>query len=439
MKKLIAILVVFALVAGSIFAADVGVDVFGNVVLAEGSSAKNAAGDTADATAGGEMTRVRIQASGENEDGTFGGWLRMQGNYHHDGDNPWDPEQFAVAGWGYAWWKPIDQFKFQIGSNGSDNFFGLEGVTTWGFYQVAGDVGIISAGNAWGGSYTGLGANFRQAFYGGFDNGAIFTITPMDALAINIAVPFFGDFNGARGEEVYKHFVAQVAYDIDGIGKAGLTYRGGMNKLSFDLGDPTNPAWEGPSYGGSGSTLFAYFGLTAVENLGVDIGLGFTFPVSEEIDLGPVGKKKVTYNAPLAVGLGLTFNADALGVKARVLATFAGKGDVDISNVDPIEEPLNMLFDIMPYYAIDDSLTVHLSAGIGLAGERKEWKYDGAVVKEKEDSVMAWHVHPYITIKSSWWAPNFYAGFRLESDGSKDEKGDKYVNWSIPLGIAFSF
>ena len=424
MKKLIAILVVFALVAGSIFAADIGVDVFGNVVLADGSSELDSAGDPAkpDATASGGNGRIRISASAEKEDGTFGGWLRFNAGSYGGG----------VDAFGYVWWKPIDQFKFQIGTNGGDGEFALEGITGWGFYCMPCEV-IISNGNVWGWggalANDGKSTRFRNAFYGGFNSGAILTITPADMVAINIGIPFY---QGGKGEKIYKETTGQVAFDIEGIGKAGITYEGGMNEVNFD---PANPE----SFDGSGSKLFAYFGLSAVENLGIDIGVGFTFPVKDD-DL------KLNYNAPVAIGLGASYNMDAFGVNFRAMVEVGGKRSGDAvkgylnafgDGDDSVSTPFAMLLDVLPSFAVNDNLKVFLSFGLGMVGENK-YKANGADVKE--DSLLTWHVEPYIVVGNQWSAA-FYAGFRLESPTDKGgKKGeDSYINWSIPLGMTIGF
>jgi hypothetical protein len=54
---------------------------------------------------------------------------------------------------------------------------------------------------------------------------------------------------------------------------------------------------------------------------------------------------------------------------------------------------------------------------------------------EGSDTIVGWHIMPYVTVKANWWAPNFYAGFRFESEGGPA----KVTNWSIPVGIAFAF
>jgi hypothetical protein len=56
------------------------------------------------------------------------------------------------------------------------------------------------------------------------------------------------------------------------------------------------------------------------------------------------------------------------------------------------------------------------------------------------ESTVAWHIQPYVTVKANWWAPNFYAGIRFDSDGDPNgPKGNKVVNWSVPIGIELEF
>jgi hypothetical protein len=425
MKKLVAISVVFALVAGVAFAADVGVEVFGNIELINGSTgkteavygtqqdvdfgladpvtwqkytdpfSKNLVWDTKRPGTGFGNGRTRISASAQNDDGTFGGWARFQASSYGG----------TVSAWGNVWWKPIEQVKFQIGSNGGDGEFGLDGVARWGFYQMAGEV-IVKPDNAWGAAswaWTGLDGNFGDAFYGGWNApGALLTITPMDPLAINLAIPF----DGGPAEDVYKKATLQVTYAIDNIGKFGITFEGDtMN------GDKLNDMPK----------TTAYFGLTAIENLGLDIGIGYKFPDSAN---------GVTVSNPLAVGVGVSFNADAFGIKARLLGEFLGsRGGSDAT----LSSGFLVLFDVLPSYAVSDTMTIYFSAGLG---------YNGGVqlsTDKTADAALAWHVEPYICITPSYWSNSFFAGIRIESSANKDMSDSTSINWSVPIGITVSF
>jgi len=395
MKKLIAISVVFALVAGAVFAADVSGEVFGKITPLQGDTKKAPAGQKGSGVQGtGEMKRIRVEVTGEDDNGLFGGYIRVDrspwwladmftdSSYAPSKDHL-PPELGIVTG--NVWWKPSEQFKFMIGGNGKDGFFGADGITRWGFYQVAAD-GVGVAQENW---------RFSSSFYQGMDHlyQAIFTITPMDAVEINIGVPFFDWTQNKDGQtnqtaDKFKKTNFQFAYTIDGTGKFALTYKGDVME------------------GEDQPTVFGYFNLTAIENLGIDIGIGFKFP-----------NKDPSTSNPIAAGVGVAYNAGEFGVKARVQGTFGGEKS----------DPLEIDFDVLPYYAISDTMTFFFDAGIYLA------------MPDQGDNVLGWHINPYIAVKSSWWAPSFYAGIRIDNNNGEKNGNDSVINWSIPIGIAAHF
>ena len=509
MKKLIVLSVIFALAAGSVFAADVSATVFGSANLLSGNDVKeNKETDTtkdpnyqnknknSDSAGNG---RIRLEASGALEDGTIGGSLR----YDAGG---------SAAGW--VWWKPVDAFKLQIGTN-PDGEFGLDGVTRWGFYQMAGEV-VIKPDNAWGAAswaWTGLGVNFGDAFFGGWNGGLMLTTAPVEGLTINIGLPL-GSQDAAYKD--YLKFTAQVKYDIAGVGTAGITYQNGFgheegefNTILIGIKGPATPGTPGtpsqpiydedgkqigktpeipgtPGNDGSPTTgtltktysgetndpskLWIYFGLTSIENLGIDFGVGLTLPsdVTKREFYNPADFTKlafsetVTHNYPVAVGLGANFSAGALGVKARILAeflestetkktTYKANGDEDKVKTDKVGDGLTMLIDVQPSFAINEKMTAYLSLGTGF---KTGWDIvdkvddDGNnVYKAETRSLFAWHVQPYVVITPSYWSGAFFAGFRLDSPierqnlKTKDnpEVWTRILNWSIPIGITMSF
>jgi opacity protein-like surface antigen len=403
MKKLIAIAVVFALVAGVAFAADVGAEVIGSIpiIFSDTSDATDGkvfsggwVGDDGFPGSPGGMRRARVYAGGQNEEGTFGGWFRFE-TY-----GPGSPNLH-----GNAWWKPIDQFKLMIGWN-PDGDYSRDGVARWGFYQVGGDTDVIR--EKW---------HFGASFYDGWSkNGALLSITPIENLLIFLGVPFSSGGYGTEAGDVFSKMEAQVAYDISGIGNIALTYRGGLGHkdaagTTAEVNDP--------------GKIFFYFGLSAIENLGIDLGLGYTFPITKE--------DKTTINAPMAIGLGLKFDAGAFGVKARFQGQLGGSSKPDGGT--EWKDPTVIDFDILPYFAVSDTVSVLLSAGLEITAPGDN-DYGSA---GKPDAVTGWHVEPYITVKSSWWAPNFYAGIRLESDGVKGADDKTVTRWSVPIGMVFSF
>jgi hypothetical protein len=523
---------------------------------------------------GGAMTRLRLDASGQSDDGTFGGYFRYDGG----NDGGWSGSPF-----GNAWWKPIDQFKLTVGSAGYDGFWAKDGVARWGFYRDAGDV----FGNIEGWAY-------GAAFYDGFTKGGMLTITPLEALEMNVGVPFF---DGGRAEGIFKSTHGQVAYSIDGIGQFAVTYRGGYQGDSRDKEGFLTRNWKVTAYDtakektvdaaellagfkvttltsgekvllpptanknvvedyASGfdtrnnSKIYAYFDLGAIENLGIQLGVGFTLPskdVIEKTGLNVPGKdayyddtrkderpnpdygkdpstvapgtnvtdpilpaggtltyvprspadyskgtwtttQTIKYNTPLAVGLGVSFDVGSFGIKARVQGEFAQKITYDYTqtNTDPtnaaqgkdpesgsyeIKGPFKLRADILPSFAINDSMKIFLSAGLEL---QAKYSYDtfgwssvnadgaaspGATRVKLEDTVdskVGWHIMPYFT-KSVGWCQGFYAGFRLEHKAGNDyiesynRNSTGYIenkwvpnykaiiDWSVPIGIAFQF
>jgi hypothetical protein len=466
MKKLIAISVVFALVAGAAFAADIGAEVIGFTDVIKGSTAKDyyvdGSAKPSSVDAGGwpgGFKRGRVFASGEDDSGIFGAWFRF--------------ETYGVGNpglHGNAWWKPSEMVKFRLGVN-PDGDFGADGVARWGFYQVGGDVGVPK--ESW---------KFGASFYGGWgENGGLLTLTPTDGLEINLGVPYS---QGGKAQYVYMSSTLQIAYTAEGLGKFALTYVGGKGNVEegqesdgyakpytvkpdpdhkkFDdttgtwVSDPitggTKYEWiEGDkkTYIHDPQKIYLYAGLTMIENLSIDIGFGYTFPISGkgikiEREL-PYEDKPVKfdipegkYSDPMAIGLAAHYNGGDFGVKARLQVLLAGQYKAE--GGDAYKIPMNIVFDALPYYNISDTLTFLFSAGVDYT-----MKSSNDVDKDTDYAHMGFHVTPYITIKSSWWAPNFYAGIDIRTNGKKfnhdgDEKdGSTAMNWSVPIGIVFAF
>jgi len=384
MKKLIAISVVFALVVGAVFAVDLGGEVIGTVYILQGDSTEKG-DDDAKVSSGAEMNRIRLQGEGANDDGTFGGWIRAEeGGF-----------------WGHAWWKPIDQLKLWIGSNGGDGFFGKEGQTGWMFYQRASDPGVTLGGaNVWGwnGAYTiGCGVDgwatggyftSRAAFYGGNKDGgnALYaTINPIEVLKVNLEIPFFD--NGGDTKEIFKAIIAQIDLNFD-FGNIALTYDGQPGGL-----------WSiGPNHG----KIFAYFG-GSFGIFGLDVGVSFTLPDED-------------YFSPIAAGLGAKVDiTDAFGLKARVVASFAGDDEI-----------FALIGDVLPYFGLNDNLKIFLSAGLTLLSP------------SEGDAVVGWHINPYVWVGQEW-GPTFWAGLKFWSNGVKGANDKSVINWGIPIALGVSF
>jgi hypothetical protein len=432
MKKLIAIAVVFALAAGGVFA-DVGGAVIGTVNLFQGNTAEGS-----EVTGGAAMNRVRIEGTGENDDGTFGAFLRLEGGQYGGA---------IIGGGGYnvpglsalAWWKPIDQIKLTIGGN-PDGIFGKEGYAGWMFHQIVADTGVVNASQAWGCDYT-LGgppwndrpdmeegegyapapAIFRDAFYAGFDSlGLLLEIKPVDMFGINIVLPYFID--NEKVSDIFKQMTIQADINLD-FGNIALT---------FDLIENTMDPDK------IGAKLYAYFGLSAIDNLSLDVGIGFKLPQSYS-----AFGYKATRMDPIAFGLGMKFSAtDSFGIKARLLAEAGGSSKTDLSGDIAIKDPFALIFEVIPFFSVSDSVTIFADIGLNMVGA---FKYDGETVAE---SGVGFHFNPYVQIGNEW-GPSFFVGVKvwaspswvLATEGTIPYvKADKtIINFAVPIALNVSF
>ena len=371
MKKLIAIAVVFALVVGTAFAVDLSADVdaFANVF-----EYSNAPGAKVKASA--DFDAIRLSGAGELADGKFGGNVRLD---FVDGGVLLSPSH-GVLGQGLAWWKPIDQFKLTLGqSNAKGGMgWGKEGVTGWGFNQKAYGTHVALGsdnvwGRAWGGFIPGY-LYYRDVFAADIDEntpGLYMEIKPFDMLGINIG---FKDFNGDWGRDFFAdNFVFQVDLNF-AFGNIALTMKEGSIFMY---------------YGGSFGAISLDIGLSVPDLVGV-AGTTFSF-----------------YR--IYFGAGLKYSAGAFGIKFR---TATGIPANSLQTFD-------VLFDVLPYFQINDNFSVFVNAGMGM------------VIKNglKE---LGWAFNPYIRIGAEW-GPSFYVG--IQAGGKKGGN----VDFALPIGITVGF
>jgi len=353
MKRLVAVLVVFAFVTGGAFAVDISAEVIGGVRVLQGTTSD--LDDEIRAT--GSVGRLRLEASGSSADDTFGGWIRFEGHLFNQGRADWDPLYVQ----GYGWWQPHRMFWFALGSHG-DSFFERSGLSAWDFYRVAGNVGIVDPGNAWADGYGPGWLVFYNAFYGGFEDwGTMITIRPIPELALNFGIPFI-TMNTEPIDFIMLSAHAQAVF-YQGWGSVALTYVGG--------GDPG---------GDNDGSIFAHLNLRAVDNLELDFGVGFNMEGADpEIGIGLAAQYTIS---------------SEFGIRARTLFHL---NTADYSNN-------GFLFDVLPFFTLMPNITIFCSLGIALD------------LPDQGDSVFDWHFNPYVEIGAEWGA-RFFAGFRIWSVG----------------------
>jgi len=226
MKKIIAILVVFAMVATVAFAET---SISGSVEV-RWQIAGNGANDTV--VTGGGFSNSSIQFSTSNDEGTYGGTYKMVPQGHWSGTAAYTDRAFA-------WWQPIPQIKFYLGQDG-DGMFNTANLIRWGHHRM--DRGI--AVEDW---------DAQNYLLGNWDSfGMALMIYPIEGLAINFAMNLGA--NAEIGSVFENRIQVQVSYSLDGVGNffvtyksmdddaIGLTYQsaGFVDGLSFEVGGNYN-------------------------------------------------------------------------------------------------------------------------------------------------------------------------------------------------------
>ena len=421
MKKLIAVAVVLALVAGGVFADTSLGGSFG--IKVDTMKGTNADGDKVQGGSSFTSAQLDLNFSSEKYGGKVrlygstmkGWWQGFSGNIatNDDGDITGVKDLGATgAPFAFVWWKPIDQFRIQVGHN-PDGDWGFAQLTGWGMNGSAQDFVAID-NDSYMMSWSEMNAGFapwrtaRSAgFYGGFDNtGVLFSIYPTDTVAINFALPYGGggNYNGSKGtgahsagdqvlKDIFLGFTGNLVFKIDGLGTARVGYNSQNSQNS--AGDTVR----------SPGSLWASFYLTKIDGVLLDIGLGFFLPNSEA-DTGQ----------GLSLGLGARYTAGDFQVRFRAGATLAGyNGDA--------KSPTTIGVGILPWYNFG-SFRGFFNAGFGLA------------IPEEGDSILGWYVNPYIQLPAG--GLTFWAGLKLEGY-SPGGDADAVVRWGVPIGISVGF
>jgi len=437
MKKIIAISVMFALIAGAVFAdPSIGGEYGAKAILLEDKGG----GD--DARAGGfgfASAHANVKWEGENAGGMIRLFSTSEGYKY--GSIAWYTPDFA-----FAWWKPVDQLRFQIGRN-PDGDWGHAQITGWGFQAEAQNYVAIAGGFI--GAFKdvaqyldiyalwvaagGTAANLDEekeitlpdgskktvkgkapgvpllaytaestGFWGGFGaQGITLQITPVDGVEIDLGIPMSGENPAAV---TYANTKINIKADIPDIGTA---------RVAFDLKKADKKADQL-------ADIYLAFYLTAIENMTAEVGIGI-------VTSGLSDKK----NDQFQIGLGYTLDAGDLGLKARL-------GVVPkVSGADGLKDYIPFGLNIMPYYNLG-SLTAYVNFGVGTM--LKVTKGD------KAGDYLDFYFNPYVKIPVNMG--NFYAGFKF-SQGSKGlanwvnttgadaKKPD--ASWAIPIGFQVYF
>jgi len=395
MKRVLAIAVVFALVAGAAFAEwTIGGDFGYKADVVRGDYESGADPTDLQTMIGNTAANIDVKFSGEK----FGGRFRI---YADQSAGPyWSASPFA-----HAWWKPIDKLRFQLGHN-PDGDYGAGQITGWGWNGSAQNFVAIDNDSDYSNYASGVrryGTNWQVArgtgFYGGFNaSGASLSFSPIGLVDINVGIPF-GDGHADATHVAYKTYRqlhVNVVLKIDGVGNAYVSWKGTSDELAYQ----------------SAGTLYASFYLNALDSLKVDLGFGYALPFLKADD--------TVVSPPLEAGLGAVFSKGAAGLKFRFGLKIDPK-DVAIGTDDVSK----LGFQLLPYFNFE-KLSVYFNFGMGLNLPAPET----ALVD------LDWYVNPYVKVPAG--GLTFWAGFKLGGYYNANSSNSG-ITWSVPIGIGVGF
>jgi opacity protein-like surface antigen len=395
MKKLIAIAVVFALVAGAAFAeTSVSGTIDTRITVVKANNDEDS-----DATIGGSVADGFVQLSGQDDDGKFGGLARIRAN--ENGGN------FHRA---FAWWQPIPQLRIFLGHD-LDGKFGTDPLTAWGFHQ--GGESFVSR-HDW--------DFWRAVFPGNWDGfGLSLSVFPAPGIDINLVIPtglpewYPGDSANSGQSLTWKTVPSSLRLEsgigIPDVGKIYISYigpRGTSFKDSKNFGQ----------FGGS-------FLFTMLEGLQIQAG------VSTYIKNKDNTSDDDQY--PIMIGLAAHYSGGDFGVKFRsafVLKSTAGFTTTTdswryrpwIQWGVPFTKGNLITFNVMPFYNLG-VMTAYLDIGAAIGTP------DGG------DANIYFWLNPYV--RKSIGPGAIRAGIMVGID--PDPVADTKITFDIPVQFTYSF
>ena len=397
MKKLIAISVMFALVAGAAFAADISATLDVRMVLMQGDS-----GEDSKASIGGLIADGYFQTSSQNSDSTFGGVLRVKANQMTSDEPGGGGSSVAQFHRAFVWWRPIPQLRVFLGKE-CDGLFGTDPLTAWPFHQGAENYINYHDWDYW-----------RTVFPGNWDQfGLAFSVYPIPGLELNLVIPtgrkawpYEYDTRALNWEDVFGHIRFQGSFAIPDIGRIYLSWIGpGMN--FDDVAD-----------NGHSGNLGVSFLLTAVQGLQVQAGISTWLAKDSDVS-----------NYPLIAGLAAHYTGSDFGVKFRSafeIGGFAPAGEgwrFENTSAGGLPEGNAIQFNVMPWY--------NLGALVGFFDIGMRMNMPDA---DGVDNVTNWYINPYIRVPV---AGGGTIRLGLKIDGTSVE--DSNVNFSLPVQFVYSF
>ncbi|MDR2951926.1 MAG: hypothetical protein LBU82_01650 [Treponema sp.] len=425
MKKIIAVLVVFALFAGAAFGGDIADGMYfnawnkGTFVPLKYVTAPQVDGKTNDGAEGEAFTGGGV---------SWGG-ARVRAGFNVGADSEmvgWKAELHAedmgVGDWAYVYAKPFgsDILKLSMGHFLEDGLRGKFGGLTLGDY-----IGIGS----------GEDAIFSRIGTGGEDKGNFSTRTallisssPIDGLFIGLKLNGY-IFDNWGSEEFpitytansFRYMQLAAGYNIANIGHIRAQYLGGWFG-EIDRNDEDTAKYLAAS-NDKPARIEAAFALTAIDGLLIDLGGKFYFPQKFK----GTGEERTD---GAAFSLAAKFNAGIFGIFFR--SDLTGLGAYNrVNNSDKSAEAMKMAFVLEPTFGFDFG-TVGFDVGFAVNGESKDTSGNG-----KEDNTTQLGFGAFFEKNLGKGNINVGLVYKLPANGKNGANGSGF--FEVPISIVASF
>jgi hypothetical protein len=419
---------------------------------------------------GGQERRIfNLGATITNEERTLGALLSIQTSIpHQSGVN--------FAGLGYVWWKPVEQFKMQIGYSSpakGDPSVDISLVNS-GVIPVR-DYGSAINSIA-GGEHTSWNPQRVHHGYGRESvMAATFEFFPIENLYITTSTPFEPLWNGARGGEapisevnaldILAQTAAQVAYTIPDVGIVALTWDGGTMQVDqYSLMERWQPGnggglfFDDPAFLTLGFNFDRFYDEEKDEGvvvyLGVDVPLPSTrwrsmfvktapeskdLPEKKEWRAGEDNHDEITVQRPYGIDLRADFTTGDFQIVGGFAVNFGGYTAYQPEGQLRGRANMPLTFGV--------TVNPQFDLGFMNVGFVAEYKFH-AEQKNVADPYHMFNIAPYIQKSighGTLWAAVTIEGLALDDSDELDPQKNggiipwkQGLRWAIPVGLRFS-
>ena len=392
MKKLIAISVMLALVAGAVFA-QVSGTVEARLFIVDATFDKNKNNEVTH----GDIGAAYIQLSGTNEEGTLGGLFRFR-NTDVVRDAAWFHRVFV-------WWRPIQQVRIFLGID-NDGMFDTASIAGWAFHSGDNDYMFNHHWDFW-----------REIFPGNWDGfGLALSFWPVQGLNINLVIPTGGlgwpqsTLGQVRAKPQLKEIYPwglrlQMSYAIPDIGTINFVYN--LGDKDTDMGHYAYAPMTGSHFGRIGVSFL----LTAIDSMNLLIGGSVVIPdkLNEE--------KGLRAHA----GIAYTYSGTGWGIKVRFGYRYHDMKDEAAKDLQFINA------NIMPI--------------INAGGGQVMIDFGISAEPSRETNKFGWYLTPVFRypIPGGKFSVGLQLYQNIQMGGNVTLTGDKNIHLRIPMLLSFGF